>query len=82
MELTRHSGFLTALEDNSGVSIMTDRGFTIKDMLKQLKIDLDLPPFIEVRRQLPSAEVQEGRNIASLCIHVERAVGRLNNFRI
>ena len=82
MELTRHSGFLTALEDNSGVSIMTDRGFTIKDMLKQLKIDLDLPPFIEVRRQLPSAEVQEGRNIASLCIHVERAIGRLNNFRI
>ena len=34
VELTRNSGFLTALRDKPGVSIMADRGFTIKDMLK------------------------------------------------
>ena len=61
---------------------MADRGFTIKDMLKQLKIELNLPPFMEGRKQLPAEEVQEGRNIASLRIHVERAIGRLKNFGI
>ncbi len=82
VELTRHSGFLTTLEDKPGVSIMADRGFTVKDMLKQLKIKLNLPPFMEGRKQLPAEEVQEGRNIASLRIHVERAIGRLKNFGI
>ena len=37
---------------------------------------------MEGRKQLPAEEVQEGRNIASLRIHVERAIGRLKNFGI
>ena len=82
VELTRVSGFLTKLEDKPGVSIMADRGFTIKDMLKDLGIDLNLPPFMEGRKQLPAAEVQEGRSIAHLRIHVERGIGRKKNFRI
>lgn len=61
---------------------MADRGFTIKDMLQELKIELNLPPFMEGRKQLPAGEVQEGRKIASLRIHVERAIGRLKNFGI
>ena len=46
-ELTRVSGFLTKLEDKLGISIMVDRGFTIRDMLKQLNVELNLPPFME-----------------------------------
>ena len=38
VQLTRISGLLTALEDKLGISIMADRGFTIKDMLKELKL--------------------------------------------
>ena len=82
VELTRNSGFLTTLQDKPGVSIMADRGFTIKDMLQELKIELNLPPFMEGRKQLPAGEVQEGRKIASLRIHVERAIGRLKHFGI
>ena len=82
IELTRTSGFLTTLEGKPGISIMADRGFTIKDMLKELNTELNLPPFMEGRRQLPPEEVQEGRKIASLRIHVERAIGRLKNFAI
>ena len=82
VELTRRSGFLTKLEDKPGISIMTDRGFTIKDMLKDLGIDLNIPPFLEGRRQLPSTEVEAGRKIASVRIHVERAIGRMNWFGI
>ena len=43
VELTRVSGFLSTLEGKQGISIMADRGFTIKDMLKELHV----PPFLE-----------------------------------
>jgi hypothetical protein len=61
---------------------MADRGFTIKDMLKELNIELNLPLFMEGKQQLTADQVQEGRKIASLRIHVERAIGRIKTFRI
>lgn len=82
IKLTRESCFLTTLQDKPGISIMADRGFTIKDMLKDIGIELNIPPFMEGRAQLPVKEVQEGRRIASVCIHVERAIGRMKNFAI
>ena len=82
IELTRRSGFLTKLEDKPGISIMADRGFTIKDMLKELNIELNISPFLDGRRQLPSTDVEAGRKIASLRIHVERAIGRIKCFNI
>ena len=80
VELTRVSGLLAKLEDKPGIAIMADRGFTVKDLLKALNIEHNLPPFREGRKQLPAKEVEEGRRIASLRIHVERAIGRMKNF--
>ena len=71
IELTREPGFLATLQDKPGISIMADRGFTIKDMLKDIGIELNIPPFMEGRAQLPVKAVQEGRRIASVRIHVE-----------
>ena len=82
VQLTRCSGFLETLKDKPGISIMADRGFTIKDMLKELNVALNLPPFMEGRSQLPASQVQEGCKIASLRIHVERAIGRVKNYSI
>ena len=81
-ELTRVSGFLSRLEDKPGISIMADRGFTIRDMLKEIGAELNIPPFMEGRQQLPPDEIQEGRRIASVRIHVERAIGRIKTFAI
>ena len=36
VELTRLSGFLDVLQGKSGVSVMADRGFSIKDLLKDV----------------------------------------------
>ena len=77
VELTLVSGFLEKLEGKPGVSVMADRGFTIQDQLNALGIKLNSPPFMEGRRQLPAEEVRKGRKIASLRIHVERAIGRI-----
>ena len=82
VELTRVSGFIQKLEGKSGISVMADRGFTIKDQLSEIGVHLNIPPFLKGREQLPSEEVKEGRQIASVRIHVERAIGRIKNFSI
>ena len=82
VELTKTCGFITKLEDKSGISVMADRGFTIKDQLAAIGVSLNILPFMEGRQQLPAEEVQQGRNIASLRIHVERAIGRIKTFNI
>lgn len=67
--ITRDSGFLDKLTNMLGTSLMSGRGFTICDNLKALGIDLNLPLFMEGRGQLSVVDVQEGRSIASLCVH-------------
>ena len=49
---------------------MADEGFTVKDLFKSLGVELNIPPFLEGRQQSPSKEVESGRMIASLRIHV------------
>ena len=66
----------------SGASVMADRGFKIKDSLKNIGIQLNLPPFMEGRRQLPTEDIQRGRSLASIRIHVERAIGRMKLHKI
>ena len=82
VQLTRISGFLDTIADKPGISIMADRGFTIRDMLQEINIDLNMPPFLDGRSQLPANEVNTGRKIASLRVHVERAIGRIKNYGI
>ena len=77
VELTRVSGFLQELEGKDGISVMTDRGITIEDQLKEINVELNIPPFLDGRLQLPADEVKRGRQIASLHIHVERAIGQI-----
>lgn len=61
---------------------MADRGFTILDQLQDIGVKLNIPPFLDGWRQQTAEEVQHGRSIASLRIHVERATGRMRNFTI
>ena len=62
VQLTRVSGFIDALQEQnvSGMSIMADRGFTIKDQLEAMNTKLNIPPLLDGRQQLPPEEVQTG----------------------
>ena len=80
--LTQECGFIKKLDNMSGVAVMADRGFTIKETLSKIGVDLNLPPFMEGRGQLPVDEMQRGRSIAALRIHVERAIGRIKQHKI
>ena len=64
----------------SDISVMADRGFTIRDQLSAIGADPNIPPFMEGRAWLPAAEVLEGRKIASVHIHIECEIGRIKNF--
>ncbi len=70
---------MNTLDDKAGVSVMADRGFTIR---AEKDVELNIPPFMEGRQQLPAEEIQRGRRIAALRIHVERVIGRIKNFAI
>ena len=61
---------------------MADRGFTIGEELFSLHVGLNIPAFLRGRKQLSEKEVVESRRIASVRIHVERAIRRMKSYRI
>ena len=78
--LTRESGVLDLLD--SGDSVMADRGFDIEEDLLLRGVRLNIPPFLRGKKQLSEKELVVTRCIASLRIHVERAMERIKNFHI
>uniref|UniRef100_G3MQG1 THAP-type domain-containing protein n=1 Tax=Amblyomma maculatum TaxID=34609 RepID=G3MQG1_AMBMU len=79
-ECVRQSGFLTLPFDQGDV-VMADKGFRINDLLADIGVGLNTPPFL-TRNQFNEEEVQETQEIASLRIHVERRIQRIKNFHI
>lgn len=82
--ITEKSGFLDYIE--RGDHVMADRGFLINDLLLQRGAYLNMPPFTRAcnhgkGRYLTSNEIKQSKNIASLRIHVERAIQRLKSYQ-
>ena len=76
--LVQKSGILDLLEP--GDNVMADEGFDIEELLADRKVTLNIQPFLgKERKQFSVTEVEETRKVASLRIHVERAIGRLKN---
>ena len=79
-EIVKRSGFL-GLPFDEHDSVMADKGFTIQDLLP-LSVSLNLPPFLGSSSQMPDKDVLKTQEIASLRIHVERAINKIKNFHI
>ena len=58
---------------------MADRGFDIEEDLIPLRVRLNIPPFLRGKTQLNERET---RRIASVRIHIERAMERIKNYHI
>ena len=78
-ELTIRSGLLDILEP--GDSVMADKGFTIADLLAAKGVSLNIPP-MKTQNQFTEKELVETRRIASVRIHVEKAIRRIKAFQI
>ncbi|KAH9361946.1 hypothetical protein HPB48_003645 [Haemaphysalis longicornis] len=74
-ECVIRSGFLER-EFEEGDSIMADKGFRIDDLLEDIGVKLNIPPFLR-REQFTAEETQETQDIAALRIHVERRIQRI-----
>lgn len=79
-EITEGSGFLDLPFDDND-SVMADKGFTIQDLLP-VGVSFNIPPFLGSSSQMPAEDVVKTQNIASLRIHVERAIKKIKNFHI
>ena len=61
---------------------MADRGFNIQEMLASKGVSVNVPPFMNESGQFEERQLLETRRIATLSIHVERAIERIKNYHI
>ena len=76
--IVEHCGILQLLEERDPV--MAVRSFEIQDLLASQKVYLNNPPFMRSKDHLNPDEEDETREIASVRIHVERAIAQIKNF--
>ena len=74
------SGLLEKLEP--GDEVMADIGFTIQDLLIPHGVRLNIPPFLQKNREMAADDVFLTKKIARLRVHVERAIGRVKEYKI
>lgn len=65
-----------------GDAIMADKGFDIESDLKKLNLALNIPPFLGSDAQFEESDVIKTQTIARHRIHVERAIGKVRQFKI
>ena len=70
-QITKDCGILNLLE--SGDQVMADRGFDIENEMPP-GVGLNIPPFLDGAPQLSLQDEVKTRKIASLRVHVERAI--------
>ena len=68
VELTKVSSFLERIAKCPGTAVMADKGFTIKDMVKSVNVDLNIPPFVAGKVQYSCSR------------HKSKMVGILHHF--
>ena len=78
-QIVRASGILDLLEKEDDV--MADRGFEIEELLRE-GVTLNIPPFLNDEPRLSLQDELKTRKIASVRIHVERAIRRFKTFQI
>ena len=77
--VTTECGYIDKLPPNK--SVMADRGFkNVATVLKKSKCKLVRPPSVSEGQVLSKAEARLAKQIASLRIHVERAISRVREF--
>lgn len=61
---------------------MADKGFDIGDDLKKIDLKLNIPPFLKDQTGSNEGDVLKTQTIARHRIHVERAIGKVQKFKI
>ena len=70
VEITKLSGFRHLIEP--GDNVMADKGLTIRKLLSEKDVTLNIPPFHSSKGRFTGKEIQDTTQIACLRIHVDR----------
>ncbi len=73
-------GLLQCGHLNRGDGLMVDKGFLIEKDVKELGLQLNIPPFANLHMPVP--DVQTAKRIAKHKVHVERAIANVKTFKI
>ena len=65
-----------------GANLMVDKGFDISDLLVNKGSRLIIPPFLRDKNKFSKKNCKTTSDVAKACIHVERAIARVKDFRI
>ncbi|KAK7117021.1 hypothetical protein R3I94_022537 [Phoxinus phoxinus] len=65
-----------------GDGLMVDKGFLIENDVKELGLNLNIPPFAKSNLQTPVSDVEMTKKIAKHRVHVERAIAKVKQFKI
>ena len=65
-----------------GFIAMFDKGFIVQDIFLPRHVTVKIPPFVRSKRQFTPSEIHVCKRIARARIHIERAIGRLKEFRL
>lgn len=81
-EITLKSGFIDKLQRDD--EVMADRGFNIQEIPEVVRkgVKVNVPPFMNESGQFTESELLKTRQIATLRIHVERAIERIKNYHM
>ena len=80
VQIFRECGIMKYLEPFD--LVLADRGFTVKELLNPLQVELKIPSFLKGRKSLNAAEELETHRIAKARIHVERFNQCLKQFKL
>lgn len=76
-QLTQESNFFCYLEP--GDVVLADRGFKIAEDVAVHGAKLEIPAFMQGKKQLTQREVELSKQLSMVRIHVERIIGLLKN---
>ena len=80
MRIFEESGIMKHLKPYD--LVLADRGFTVRELLNPLQVELKIPAFLKGRKSLSAAEELETRRIAKARIHVERLMNVSSSLKL
>ena len=65
-----------------GMVALVDWGFNVQDLFLKHHVTVAMPPFTKGRKQFTKLQVEKAKTISRARIHIERAIGRLKEFKL